>query len=570
MVNEQGFNPSQLDEINDVVQRSGFSDKRRRNLAIRSGMENPGAFQQENSGIIQEAQQPSEFVGAGRKLAANQNPDSSIADLFKGNLAKHGNEWYSYGNTDFSGAQFGTQGYNTKDLGLGKYDILDSSNNSLGTGYSSVRDAINAYGYRNLSNAESMWQPTVRRDEDGREMPWGASPGEQGQVDPYTTNPYTGLQINVPSYNSELGNWEALGQMINGSSHSMGGYFPVGNGGVPYADTLARNPHNDRADLISGLNTLYGSTPLIMNNKLLGYKMDLGPGSDSSPFSDQITKQGKKEQMNSQLWRTLVEPEKWGSLTQRIGDKEDVFVPTENAEKLPGWLNEDKWNYAKAPRIGGISKFFSKWGPLIKMTPLAPFSYFADAANGMQSGNYSAIPMAALQAWAGAGSADMAGGAGVDQMPSGGFSGADLVDYPSLTTQLSNQFGSAVPYLQGAVSGALSSSNPALGALGGLFGSAGRQAVGSVLGGNTLGDIVTQMSGGAASRGVKSLFNQNQVIRGAEQGAHSGSLSGFINNNSPSAQNNQQEISPEEKQQLALDLQRKLIQRRQQEQLGGA
>lgn len=552
-----GFDPTQLDQVNDVVQRLGFSDKRKRNQAMRSGMENPGAFQQENSGVIQEAQQPSDFMGAGRKLASNQNPDSSIASLFQGNLAKHGNEWYSYGDTDYSGAQFGTQGYNTKDLGLGKYDILDSSNNSLGTGYSSVRDAINAYGYRNLSNAESMWQPTVRRDEDGREMPWGASPGEQSQVDPYTTNPYTGLQINVPAYNSGLGEWEALGQMINNSSHSMGGYFPVGNGGVPYADTFARNPHNDRADLISGLNTLYGSTPLIMNNKLLGYKMDLGPGSDSSPFSDQLTKSSKKEQMNSQLWRTLVEPEKWGSLTQRIGDKEDVFVPTENADKLPGWLNEDKWNYSKAPRIGGISKFFSKWGPLIKMTPLAPFSYFADAANGMQSGNYRAIPMAVLQAWAGAGSADMAAGAGVDQMPSGGFSGADLVDYPSLNTQLSNQFGSAVPYLQGAVSGALSSGNPALGALGGLFGSAVRRAVGSVLGGNTLGDIVTQMSGGAANRGITSIFNQNKEIHGSAQVGRSGGLNAFLNA-TPTTSDTNQRTPSEDQQQLADNLRRRI------------
>jgi hypothetical protein len=85
-----------------------------------------------------------------------------------------------------------------------------------------------------------------------------------------------------------------------------------------------------------------------------------------------------------------------------------------------------------------------------------------------------------------------------------------------------------------------------------------------------VGDFASKIFGGAASGGVKSLFNQNQQINGSEQGNRSGSLSGFINNNSPSAQSTQQEISPEEKQQLALDLQRKLIQRRQQEQLGGA
>jgi hypothetical protein len=561
------FDPTQLDQINDVVQRTGFSDKRKRNEAIRAGMENPGAFQEQNAGYIQEAQQPSEYMGAGRKLAANQNPDSSIASLFKGNLAKHGNEWYSYGDTDYSGAQFGTTGYTLKDLGYGKYDILDQNNNSLGTSYGPVRDAITAYANANINQAASSWTPSVRWDDSGKELPWGASTHEQGQIDPYTTNPYLGQEVYVPPYNSELGNWEALGQMINGSSHSMGGYFPVGNGGVPYADSLARNPHNNRADLISGLNTLYGSTPLIMNNKLLGYKMDLGPGSDSSPFADQITKNSKKEQMNSQLWRTLVEPEKWASLSQRIGDGEDVFVPTANADKLPGWLNEDQWNYAKAPRTGAISNFFGKWGPILKMTPLAPFSYFADAARGMESGNFGAIPMAAFQAYLGAGSSDMAGAAGVDQMPSGGFSGADLVDYPAVSSQLSNAFGSAAPALTGAVMGALGSgNNPLMGAISGAASSAGRQAVGNLIGGNTLGDLVAKMSGGAAGRGLTSIFNQNKAIHGSEQVGRSGGLNALLNS-TPST-NDVYQQTPEEQQQVKENLQRRAIQQVQLRQQG--
>ena len=562
MVNEQGFNPSQLDEVNDVVQRSGFSDRRRRNLAIRSGMENPGAFQEQNAGYIQEAQQPSEFVGAGRKLASNQNVDSGIANLFGGALAKHGTDWYSYGDTDYSGAQFGTNGYNTKDLVYGKYDILDSSNNSLGTGYSSVKDAISAYANANRTNQinslDPSWTPQLLSD--------GTDSGSYLEFDPRNS------PVDIPNYHSALGEWEALGQMINGSQNSLKGYFPTDKYGVPYADHLAHNPHNNRGDLISGLNTLYGSTPLIMNDKLLGYKMDLGPGSDATPFSDTVTKQSKKEQMNSQLWRKFQNEDEWGKLTQRLGTGQDVFVPTENAEKLPGWTNEDKWDYQKARRLSSLGGFMSKISPILKMTPLAPIGYFADFARGLETGNYTGSIMSILSQGMNMGASDMAGMAGVDQMPGGGFSGADLADFSSPTSTLRDMFGSNAGALLSAGMGALSAGkgvNPLYAAAGAGLGS---MANGSLQGlmKDSVGDFASKIFGGAASRGINSLFNQNQAIHGSEQGTHSGSLSGFINNNSPSAQNTQQEISPEEKQQLALDLQRKLIQRQQQAMLGGA
>lgn len=562
MVNEQGFNPSQLDEVNDVVQRSGFSDKRRRNLAIRSGMENPGAFQEQNAGYIQEAQQPSEFVGAGRKLAANQNVDPNISSIFGGSLAKHGTDWYSYGNNDYSTAQFGTNGYTTKDLGYGKYDILDKSNNSLGTGYGSVMDAVHAYATKNrqdqIDALDPNWQPSFRSD--------GTDTGGGMEFDPRTS------PIGNPQYHSALGEWEALGQMIHNSQMNMSGYFSDDNYGTPVAALRAQNPHNNRGDLISGLNTLYGSQPLIYNDKLLGYKMDLGPGADATPFSDTFTKQSKKEQISSQLWRQFQNEDEWGKLTQRLGTGQDVFVPTKNAEKLPGWTNEDSWYYKKAPQLSGLGGFLSKISPILKMTPLAPMGYFIDFARGLETGNYTSSIMSMLSQGMDMGASDMAGMAGVDQMPGGGFSGADLADFSSPTSTLRDMFGANAGAVTAAGMGALNSlrngTNPLLGAAGSGLGS----LAGGTLQGfakDTVGDFASKIFGGAASGGVKSLFNQNQQINGSEQGNRSGALSGFINNNSPSAQNTQ-EPSQEEKQQLALDLQRKLIQRRQQEQLGGA
>lgn len=52
---------TQLSQINDVVQRSGLDDKRKRNEAIRQGLYDPGTFEQNYSKEIQESRQPSEM-----------------------------------------------------------------------------------------------------------------------------------------------------------------------------------------------------------------------------------------------------------------------------------------------------------------------------------------------------------------------------------------------------------------------------------------------------------------------------------------------------------------------------
>jgi len=541
----EGFDPTQLEQVNDVVQRAGFSDKRKRNEAMRAGMENPGAFQEQNAGYIQEAQQPSDFMGAGRKLAANQNVDPGIASLFSGNLAKHGNEWYSYGDTDYSGAQFGTKGYNLKDLGYGKYDILDSNNTSIGTNYGSVSDAINAYANANrndqISKLDPNWTPSMIND--------GTDLGNM-EFDP-RTHP-----VEIPKYHSALGEWEALGQMINGSQNSLKGYFPTDNYGVPYADSLAQNPHNNRGDLISGLNTLYGSTPLIMNNKLLGYKTDLGPGADSNPFSDTLTKQSKKEQMNSQLWRQFQDEDTWSKLTQRLGDGQDVFIPKDNAEKLPGWTNEDSWDYQKSLRLSGLGGFMSKISPILKMTPLAPIGYFADFARGLETGNYTGSALSMLSQGMNIGASDMAGMAGVDQMPSGGFSGADLADFSSPTSYLRDMFGSNTGAITSAGMAALGAGkgiNPLYAAAGAGL---GNMASGSLQGlmKDSVGDFASKMFGGAASRGISSLFSQNQAVHGSEQAGRSGGLNALLNSTSNTQDQYQQ--SPEEQ----MDMKRRAIQ----------
>lgn len=577
MVNEQGFNPSQLDEINDVVQRSGFSDKRRRNLAIRSGMENPGAFQEQNAGYIQEAQQPSEFVGAGRKLAANQNPDSVISSIFKGPLAQHGNEWYSYGDTDYSTAQLGTKGYTLENIGNAKYNILDKDNQNLGTSYGSVADAINYYAnsQRTTPNIALKERSYTHDDNSLPITQYGYGGDDDYSPAQWFNSPELAYASLTPSYNyvprggvnsaGALEDWEILGQVMSGNLGNANGF----------SGSHRSMPGDNAIQTIPGLASLYNSQAVINNGQLLGYHTDLGPATPNisgyqNPYA--VSRVDPKGNTRSNYFVARdIDPDKWNQYGMFTDDTGGFFTPKENADKLPGWQQSDTAQYShKSSGMGGtLAKIV---GTLLSIFggPIAPVGYAINAASSLNSGN----PLGALASIFGGamniGGADLAAGAGTDAAIGGGFYGSDLADFATPAASFSNAFGNINPSLlsagMGGITSAIKGQNPLLGALGSGLGSFASGQLQKMFDGDTIGKI----TGGAASTGIKSLFNQNQVIRGAEQGAHSGSLSGFINNNSPSAQNNQQEISPEEKQQLALDLQRKLIQRRQQEQLGGA
>jgi len=572
------FDPTQLDQINDVVQRTGFSDKRKRNEAIRAGMENPGAFQEQNQGVIQEAQQPSEFMGAGRKLAMNQNPDQGIASLFQGNLAKHGNEWYSYGDNDYSTAQLGTKGYNLKDTGLGTYDILNKSGQSIGKSYGSVEDAINKY-------ALAKWQPPTLTQKDGYDSSEntitqygmygnGDTPGRwwnslaeaesalraESGLGNYTKRGYWDTA-------GKLEDWEILGQVMNGDL----GYAPG------FGQSYRHMPGNNKSERLSGLQTLFDSSPLIHNNKVLGYMMDLGPNANDgsqghlagyqSPFSISRTDPKGNTRSNYALWRDIGDPAEWAKYGKFTGQGENFFTPVENTEKLPGWTQGDTAQYShKSSGLG--SKLASVIGTGLSLFggPFAPIGYAINTGVALNNNN----PLGALASIFGGAmnlsGADIAGANGLDQAASGGFSGADLVDFASPSAQLAKTFGSINPSLVsgaiGAGSAALKGQNPILGGLGAGLGSFASGQLQSLFGNNTLGNIV----GGAASTGIKSLFNQNQAIRGSEQTGRSGGLNALLNS-TPST-NDAYQKTPEEQQQIKEDLQRRAIQQVQLRQQG--
>lgn len=82
----------------DVLSRAGFgSDKRKRRQALSEARYSPTSFTSDFASQIGEAQQPSEFWGAGRKLGANQNVDPELANYAGANLSKLGGDYYYYG-----------------------------------------------------------------------------------------------------------------------------------------------------------------------------------------------------------------------------------------------------------------------------------------------------------------------------------------------------------------------------------------------------------------------------------------------------------------------------------------
>lgn len=563
------FDPTQLDQINDVVQRTGFSDKRKRNEAIRAGMENPGAFQEQNQGVIQEAQQPSEFMGAGRKLAMNQNPDQGIASLFQGNLAKHGNEWYSYGDNDYSTAQLGTKGYNLKDTGLGTYDILNKSGQSIGKSYGSVEDAINKY-------ALAKWQPPTLTQRDGYDSSENKITQYGMYGDEYTPSRWWNSLAEAESAlraESGLGNytkrgywdtagkledWEILGQVMNGDLRYASGF----------GNSYRHMPGNNKSERLSGLQTLFDSSPLIHNDKVLGYMMDLGPNANDgsqghlagyqSPFSISRTDPKGNTRSNYALWRDIGDPAEWAKYGKFTGQGENFFTPVENTEKLPGWTQGDTAQYShKSSGLGG--KLLGGLGALLSFTPLAPVGMMMSAAGALANNN----PLGALASLFGGvmnlGASDIAGSVG-------GTYGGDLVGLTAPSNALSQAFGGINPALvSGAIGGLTSASkgqNPLLGALGSGLGSMANSGLRDLFDSKALGNIV----GGAASTGIKSLFNQNQAIRGSEQAGRSGGLNALLNS-TPST-NDAYQKTPEEQQQIKEDLQRRAIQQVQLRQQG--
>jgi len=229
---------------------------------------------------------------------------------------------YIKGLIDPTKFQKGLGAYGQQDIGGGKYNILGADGSNLGVGYDPVSQAIAEYGGR---------------------------PGS-----------YAGGPVS---------DWEVLGQLVNGK----------GQAGNQEWGTL---PINHANETMAGANTLYGSTPVFYNGKLIGYKADFGTGAEtydrggndsfkSNPFGYQASHKGKSHNWTTGVGRDI-DPNSYAGLVQGLGGT-NYFVPVSNVDKLPGWTNTENYQHADVKK-GWLQQIWENTSP----TSLILHQDFAD------------------------------------------------------------------------------------------------------------------------------------------------------------------------------------------------
>lgn len=374
-----------LSFLSDITNRNKkLATQRQRNEMMRLGVQDPGAFALQNQQELQQAQQPTEFWGAGRKIAENQAPDLGAANAIAP-LVKLGGEYNYYGNLDPSKAKWGTVGYDTKDIGGGQYDILGSTGTKIGTGYKSLYDTIYELNKRNFADPTpgQFWKDVSAAPEsvyNNRYDPVYQTSDRQLDMDRLAQAGYRVNESYRPAGNNEYSIWQAASgspfqQSINGYKFNGGNYDTLeaanlardveatkyirGNATQDW-ETLGQLLNSGRingtftdlgsiggnylADPVSGLNTLYGSTPLLMNDKVYGYKQqgDIAPMQKS--WSETVDGKNTKswDSGQSAMWREYNNPSWWSNPNniKQVGGG-NYFITPEKAAETPGWFNKD-------------------------------------------------------------------------------------------------------------------------------------------------------------------------------------------------------------------------------------
>lgn len=423
-----------LDQLNNVMLKSKISDKRKRNEMLRLGQQDPTAFAVQNTQALQQPEQPTEFLGAGRKEYQPGTIDESLLSALGGTTQRtnSGQNFYYSGNYDLTKAKWGTQDQDDINLGGGKYTIMEGGQ-SLGTGYKSLADSIKdlqrqkysvsptqqwqaaqplyksagykwngeSYGDIQVLDQAAMDTAGIRQNPNWRapyydsENPFSYSyqqpstePQYQKAVDGFTvrngdffTSQDAAKQA-IEQYAGEhiTGNttrdWETLGQLLNYGSVTGDFSTPHAIGG------------NKIADPITGLNTLYGSKPIIYDGKLLGYSGDIGVDPIKDEWNNQwqntSTSGGIFNKKTTTNWgwdignlgmgRQLNDPN-WLSQNAQINGNKFVISPDKAAQN-PGWLNADYFNRdtgggSQTSKRGFLGGLFSIIDPILdKVDPM--------------------------------------------------------------------------------------------------------------------------------------------------------------------------------------------------------
>lgn len=528
-----------LDQIADAINRAKLGNQKHKNEMMRLGTSDPTSFKSQFATQLSEQQQPSEFWGAGRKLAQNQNPDQEINDYVGDALPTLGGQRYYYGNVDYSvpeniqssitnagfkpttssinptlynlfgnntpitkfrnqeyykgdidpsRGQIGIQGYNQQDLGGGRYNILDTTGNSLGIGYKGLEDAIKEINKVNNPNPPN----------------WDAIHTNSRML-----RPFPDVYSNKSPYSAgDLDKWEVLGQVLSGYA-------------IPHNPTSNRPSialsGNNMSEQILGLNTLFGSQPVIYNNELKGYIMDPTPADESMlGYKDPYTVLREDTRGNTisnyGLQRQYNDIDTWKRLTTNI-DPNQLYVSKENAGNLPGWTNADNAQYHH--QSGGMFPQIAQGlGALLQFTPFAPAGLALSTLSSLSQGNHLGGVLGAV---------------------TGGLGQAGVFD------KLGNSFGESLGLGKDVgkyfVKGGLGSlSTLAQGGdfkqalLSGLGSGIGDYAGENVTGGlsDILGKTGSKIAGAGVSGALKSIFKNGNPIEGAISGGLSSGLGDFL------------------------------------------
>ncbi len=380
----QQINALGLDQLSDIVNRAGVADKRRRNEMIRLGASDPTSFNTLYANQIQQAEQPTEFLGAGRKEYDPATADTGLIGALGGTTqqTKAGQNFY-YGDFDLSKGRWGTQDTDDIDLGGGKYTMMENGQN-IGTGYKSLQDTIRDY-VKPVSTTRQVINPAyIEGGWDNRAEVY--TPPTTG-IDQYLSeagytlsgkdfyNDQELAQAAIPQFlqgkltGNTLRDWETLGQLLNTGMITGDFSTPHAIGG------------SNADELIKGLDTLYGSRPVIYDGKLIGYNQQ----GDLEPIQDQWNNQsvwstgggflGRNKTYHSYDVGALAEgrqyqDQDWWAQNARMNPNGTFNMTEDVAKDSPGWANVDRFQRVagldvnKSGYLSGLNDFMGEFNKI--------------------------------------------------------------------------------------------------------------------------------------------------------------------------------------------------------------
>lgn len=539
-----------LDQIADVVNRQKISDKRLRNEMMRMGTSDPNAFSLQNKQSLQQAQQPSEFWGAGRQLAENQNIQDEGYGVLNSVSPVLGGQRYYYGNLDPTSKQGLASLYDNPQYRAFKQQQDALKNPAKNYSIAELKDLISPpKSYDAFSSFGDHEMPENQELTRQRNLLYELNDKSQGTLANIDPGWYLKSMDNPTYYSAQALYNKPLDDIFN--AKVLGPYNPLAHQNDP---------------TVKFLNSKYKLTP---------GGWDLGDGKRYVPTksfqgNDWYGVRGKtgNEEMDAPTFSQFIEKD-WA----------DAFTP-EGTFNKEGWhvVNPDYDAIARRGMIGTASvlapAFFSYLGTAETAagqggTTAGSSATIPAGSEGLMTGS---LATEAAPAVAGGGSsAGMFGNSnlnlgnsylnalGEGAIRAGVTSGGD--PKATLTGALGGMFGnmagntntiaqklSSAGFSPAAIQSILSGSGTALSGL--LTGKSAQQSalsgIGSGLGSyaNTaiqgltsdyLGDAMSKVVGGAAGGGLNSLFNQNSPVQGSLFGAMSGGLHGFLNSSARDA-----------------------------------